>query len=177
MTLPKIVSLVALAVLSLAGRADAQSTANQVLPGTLSQSGCPSGQAPCFSPISSANPLSVLDSAVLAAITASAITPPLSVKGVAGTDGSTTVTAGGTAQNLFSGATPANGFAVCNPDASEVLWVSDTTTAAANATGSVMVPAGGSACYSVGVGPGRRPIQAVSVYGATTGHKITASSW
>ena len=117
------------------------------------------------------------DAAVLAAITSSAITPPLSVKGVAGADGSTTVTAGGTAQNLFSGATPANGFAVCNPDASEVLWVSDTTTAAANAAGSVMVPAGGSACYSVGVGPGRRPIQAVSVYGATTGHKITASSW
>src|SRR5438105_8368871 len=39
--------------------------------------------------------------------------------GHAGTDGSTTITAGGTAQNLFGGSTPARGFEVSNPNASE----------------------------------------------------------
>lgn len=91
-----------------------------------------------------------------------------------GVDGSTTITAGGTAQNLFSGATPTNGFSVGNPDASEDLWVSDSTTAAANGTGSIRVPANGG-LYETPVG--YKPVGAVSVVGATTGHKITARRW
>jgi hypothetical protein len=89
-------------------------------------------------------------------------------------DGSTTIATGGTAQNLFSGNTPANGFAVFNPDASEAMWVSDSHTAAANNTGSIYIaPLGG---YETPA-RGYRPIGPVSVIAATTGHKITARQW
>ena len=88
-------------------------------------------------------------------------------------DGSTTITAGGTAQTLFSGNTPANGWAVFNSDNAEALWVSDTTTAAANGTGSIYVPPLGG--YETA--KGYRPIGPVSIIGATTGHKFTARSW
>jgi hypothetical protein len=92
----------------------------------------------------------------------------------ASADGSTTITTGGTAQNLFSGNTPANGWAVYNPDASEALWVSDSTTAAANAVGSIYIPALGG--YET-PHRGYRPLGPVSIVGATTGHKITARRW
>jgi hypothetical protein len=91
-----------------------------------------------------------------------------------GVDGSATITAGGTAQNLFSAATPANGFEIGNPDASEDLWVSDSTTAAANGTGSYRVAANGGT-YTTPTG--YKPVGAVSIVGATTGHKITARKW
>jgi hypothetical protein len=94
--------------------------------------------------------------------------------GANGVDGSTTITTGGTAQNLFSGATPTNGFAIYNPDASNDLWVSDSTTSAANGTGSVRVQANGGGYETP---PGYKPIGAVSVFGATTGQKITARRW
>jgi hypothetical protein len=96
------------------------------------------------------------------------------IGGNTSTDGSTTITTGGTAQNLFSGSTPAHGFEVCNPGTTDDYWVSDSTTAAANNTGSYRVAANGG-CY---VSPlGRLPIQAVSIFAATTGDKITARSW
>jgi hypothetical protein len=98
---------------------------------------------------------------------------PMPVGGNPATDGSTTITAGGTAQNLFSGVTPPNGWSVSNPDSSEDLWVSDATMAAANGQGSIRVAAG--FVYETPVG--RKPAGAVSVIGATTGHKITASYW
>jgi hypothetical protein len=94
--------------------------------------------------------------------------------GQAGADGSTTVISGGVAQNLFSGTTPTNGFEICNPDASEDLWVSDSTTAAANNTGSYRVAANGGTYTTPN---GYKPIGAVSIIGATTGHKITARRW
>lgn len=96
------------------------------------------------------------------------------VSGNTSTDGSTTITAGGTAQNLFSGATPAHGFEICNPGTVDDLWVSDSTTAAANNTGSYRVALNGG-CYVTPAG--RLPIGAVSIVGATTGDKITARSW
>lgn len=94
--------------------------------------------------------------------------------GNSGVDGSTTISVGGTAQNLFSGVTPANGFEICNPDAAEDLWISDSTTAAANNTGSYRVgPNGGT--YTTP--SGYKPVGAVSVIAVTTGHKITARKW
>lgn len=93
---------------------------------------------------------------------------------VTATDGSTTITAGGTAQTLFGGTTPAHGFEVCDPGTTDDLWVSDSTTAAANNTGSFRVALNGG-CYVTP--PGRSPVGAVSVYGATTGDRITARSW
>ena len=87
--------------------------------------------------------------------------------------GDAAVTAGGTAQMLFSGATPPNGWKVANPDVAEELWVSDSTTAAPNGQGSTCLPAGGILTTE----PGEKPVGPVSVYGATTGHPITARSW
>lgn len=99
---------------------------------------------------------------------------PLPVEAIfAATDGSTTIATGGAAQNLFGGAVPANGFAVFNPDASDELWISDTVVAAINGQGSVLIPAG----YEYTVPAGRKPLAAVSVLSAKTGHKITASRW
>lgn len=89
-------------------------------------------------------------------------------------DGSTTITTGNTAQNLFGGAIPANGFAVYNPDPSNDLWISDSTTAAANGTGSIRVAANGGGYETP---PEYQPIGVVSIVGASTGQKITARRW
>lgn len=90
------------------------------------------------------------------------------------TDGSTTMTAGGTAQNLFGGTVPTNGYSIGNPDPTNDLWVSDTTTAVANGQGSIRVVANGG-YYATE--PGQKPIGAVSIVGAVTGQKITARRW
>ncbi len=92
----------------------------------------------------------------------------------AGVDGSTTIVAGGTAQTLFGGVTPTNGYEICNPDPIEDLWFSDTTTAAANGTGSFRIPANGGVYNTPNA---YKPAGAVSIVGATTGHKITARRW
>ena len=89
-------------------------------------------------------------------------------------DGSTTITAGGTAQTLFSSIVPVNGFAIYNPDPVNDLWVSDSTTALANGTGSVRVPANGG-WYETP--KGYSSVGAVSIVGAVTGQKITARRW
>lgn len=85
-----------------------------------------------------------------------------------------TIAAGGVAQNLFGGATPTNGWAIYNPDASNDLWVSDSTTAAANGQGSIKVAANGGGYETP---PGYKPSHAVSIIGAVTGQKITACRW
>jgi hypothetical protein len=96
------------------------------------------------------------------------------VAAIAATDGSTTITTGGTAQNLFGGTTPVNGFSIYNPHASSDLWVSDSGTAAANAAGSIRVPANGG-WYETPAG--QKPLGVVSIVGATTGQPITARRW
>jgi hypothetical protein len=89
-------------------------------------------------------------------------------------DGSTAITTGGTAQALFNGTIPANGFAIYNPDSSNDLWVSDSTTAAANGQGSIRVVANGGGYETP---QNYRPLGAVSIIGAVTGQKITARRW
>ena len=91
-----------------------------------------------------------------------------------GYDGSTTIITGGTAQNLFGGKTPSNGFAIYNPDAVNDLWVSDSTTAAVNGVGSVRVIANGGGYETP---PTYRPVGPVSIISASTGAKITARGW
>ncbi len=90
------------------------------------------------------------------------------------TSGDTSITAGGTAQNLFGGNTPTSGYAIYNPDASNDLWISDSTTAAANGQGSIRVPANGGGYETP---PSYKPVGAVSIIGGTTGQKITARRW
>lgn len=101
------------------------------------------------------------------AVTAS-ITP------AAATDGSTTITLGGTAQNILGGVAPVNGFAVYNSDATNDLWISETTTAAPNGVGSIRVAANGGG-YETPIT--RKPLGIVSIYGAVTGQKFTANKW
>lgn len=98
---------------------------------------------------------------------------PVTITPNAATDGSTTIVTGGTAQNLFSGVTPPNGFTVFNPDAAEDCWISDTATAAANNTGSILV----AHLTSYTSPTQRKPIGAVSIVCATSTHKLTASYW
>ena len=94
--------------------------------------------------------------------------------GTAGTAGDAAITTGGTAQTLFGGATPTNGFSVSNPDQSNDLWISDSATASPNGQGSIRVVANGGYYETP---PRYKPVGAVSVYGATTGQKITAREW
>lgn len=98
---------------------------------------------------------------------------PTVTVGRATTGGDASIAVGGTAQVLFAGATPANGWKICNPDPAEDLWVSDTGTAAPNGAGCYRVPAGGILTTE----PLEKPCGPVSVYGATTGHPITARAW
>lgn len=89
-------------------------------------------------------------------------------------DGSTTITSGGTAQLLFGGVVPPHGYAVFNPDSTNDLWISDSTTAAANGTGAIRCAANGGGYETP---PGVLPVGAVSIIGAVTGQKITARWW
>ena len=89
------------------------------------------------------------------------------------TDGSTTITLGGTAQNLFGGTVPVNGFRVSNPDATNDIWIADNgVTAVANGIGCERVVANGG-WYECPY----KPIGAISIVGAVTGQKITAVRW
>ena len=89
------------------------------------------------------------------------------------TDGSGTITTGGTAQTLFGGVVPVNGFAVYNPDVTD-LWISDSATASANGAGSILLVASGGGYETP---PGCKPCGAVSIISATTGAKFTAKRW
>lgn len=127
-------------------------TADQVIPGVLlpaPQTNCPIGY--CFVPYSSTNPMATVPS------------------GNQAVSCDATITTGGTAQNICGGTVPVNGFDIYNPDASEACWVSDSTTAAANASGSIYVAALGK--YETP--QGYKPIGVVSIVCATTGHKLT----
>lgn len=116
-------------------------------------------------------PITGVDGATIATV---ANPFPTKTASTALTDGSTTITAGGTAQNAFAAAAVVNGYEIVNPDPSEDLWISDTTTAVANGTGCIRVAANGGAYSSP---PGMAPSAAVSVVAATTGHKFTARRW
>lgn len=96
------------------------------------------------------------------------------VTGWLASDGSSTITTGGTAQNLFAGATPTHGYAIYNPDATNDLWVSESTTAAANAVGSIRVSSNGGAYETP---PNYKPFHAISIVGGVTGQKFTARQW
>lgn len=94
--------------------------------------------------------------------------------GQTATDASSTITLGGTAQNIIAAGLVINGFQVSNPDAANDLWVSWSTTALANGTGSHRVAANGGEYVS-----DFRPLGsvAISLVGAVTGQKFTATYW
>ncbi len=91
-----------------------------------------------------------------------------------GTDGSTTITLGGTAQQLFAGVAPPNGFEVINSDPVNDLWISDSAVAVANGVGSIRCAANGGGYYTP---QGYTPVGPLSIVGAVTGQKFTAKEW
>jgi hypothetical protein len=136
-------------------------------------------------PIQVQNPIRLFDNASNQQATIKpANTPPvatdpalvvaLSPNGATGADGSGAITLGGTAQALFSGATPANGFAVYNSNLSDDCWVSLSTTAAANAVGSIRIAANGGGYETP---PNMKPFHAVSIVCPTTGDAFTSIKW
>ena len=107
------------------------------------------------SPVGPQNPLPVVNTAASAA-----------------SDGSGTVAAGASAQSLFGGVVPANGFIVHN-NSSAALWVSDVGTAAAGRA-SIQIAANGGVFATPS---GYKPAGAVSLYGMTTGQAFAARRW
>ena len=106
-------------------------------------------------PVGAENPLPVINGAAAAA-----------------SDGSGTVAAGGSAQPLFGGIVPANGFLVQN-NSSAALWISDIGTASAGGA-SIQLDADG----GLFVTPcGYKPAGAVTLYGDATGQAFTARRW
>ena len=98
--------------------------------------------------------------------------PVVNTAGAAASDGSGTIAAGGSAQTLFGGAVPANGFLVQN-NSSAALWVCDTGTAS-NGGASIQIAANGGLFATPS---GYKPASAVSLYGGTTGQAFAARRW
>ena len=83
------------------------------------------------------------------------------------------ITLGGTAQYLFDGVIPLNGFEIFNPSATSSLWISKVGVAAPNASGSIEIAPG--ALYMT---PETYKVaKAISIYGDTTGQPFTAERW
>jgi hypothetical protein len=98
--------------------------------------------------------------------------PVINTAGAAASDGSGTVAAGGSAQTLFGGAVPVNGYLVQN-NSSAALWVSDVG-AASSGGASIQVAANGGVFATPS---GYKPAGAVSLFGATTGQAFAARKW
>lgn len=98
--------------------------------------------------------------------------PVINTAAAVASDGSGTVAAGGSAQTLFGGLVPINGFLVQN-NSSAALWVSDAGVASAGGASIQLAASGG-----VFVTPsGYKPAGAVSLFGATTGQAFAARRW
>ena len=86
-------------------------------------------------------------------------------------DGSGTITCGYSAQLLFGGVVPKNGYLVCN-NSPHPLYVSDVGAASGGGSAIHIAP------YTTFVTPpGYAPQQAVSLYGPTTGQSFAARRW
>jgi hypothetical protein len=109
--------------------------------------------------------------AVATPVQASAPLPVINTAGAAAVDGSGTITLGGTAQPLFAGAVPVNGFLVCN-NSSVLLYVSDAGTASAGGS-SIQIAVGATFVTPTGY----KPIGAVSIFGGTTSQPFAARRW
>jgi hypothetical protein len=107
------------------------------------------------SPVGAQNPLPVINTAASDAA-----------------DGSGSVATGSSAQTLFGGIIPANGFLVQN-NSNAVLWISDVGTASAGGA-SVQLAANGGTFITPS---GYKPAGAVSLYGASTGQAFAARRW
>jgi hypothetical protein len=97
--------------------------------------------------------------------------PVINTSGTVATDGSATVVAGGTAQTLFAGVVPINGYLVAN-NSSATVYVSDVGPATSGGA-SIPIPAG-----AVFMTPsGYKPAGAVSLWGGAMGQAFAARRW
>jgi hypothetical protein len=97
--------------------------------------------------------------------------PVINSAGNAAIDGSGTVVTGGTAQTLFGGVVPVNGYLVAN-NSSATLYVSDVGAAS---VGGASIPVGASAVFMTP--SGYRPSGPISLYGSVTGQAFAARRW
>lgn len=98
--------------------------------------------------------------------------PVINAAGAPASDGSGTVAAGGSAQTLFGGVVPANGFQVQN-NSSAALWICDVGVASAGGASMQLAANGGIYATPSSYKPGG----AVSLFGATTGQAFAARRW
>jgi hypothetical protein len=105
-------------------------------------------------PVSIAAPLPVINTAASVAV-----------------DGSGTVNAGGTAQTLFGGVVPVDGWLVANNSATAV-YVSDVGVAT---SGGASIPIAPGAVFATP--SGYKPAGPVSLYGTTSGQSFAARRW
>ena len=98
--------------------------------------------------------------------------PVINTAGVVASDGSGTLATGGSAQTLFGGIVPANGFIVQN-NSSAALWISDVGVASAGGASIQLAANGGLFATPAG----DKPAGAVSLFGATTGKGFAARRW
>jgi hypothetical protein len=98
--------------------------------------------------------------------------PVINTAGAVASDGSGAVSTGGSAQALFGGLVPVNGFVVQN-NSSAALWISDVGVASAGGA-SIQLAANGGLFATPS---GYKPAGAVSLYGATTGQGFAARRW
>jgi hypothetical protein len=98
--------------------------------------------------------------------------PVINTAGAVASDGSGTLATGGSAQTLFGGIVPSNGFLVQN-NSSAALWLSDAGTASAGGA-SIQLAANGGIFATPS---GYKPAGAVSIFGATTGQAFAGRRW
>jgi hypothetical protein len=104
-------------------------------------------------------------------VSATAPLPVINTAGSTAIDGSGTVSAGGTAQTLFGGVVPVDGWLVAN-NSSATIYVSDVGAAVA---GGASIPIAPGAVFATP--SGYKPAGPVSVFGATTGQAFAARRW
>ena len=98
--------------------------------------------------------------------------PVINAAGAVASDGSGTVATGGSAQSLFGGIVPVNGFVVQNNSVA-ALWISDVGVASAGGA-SIQIAANGGVFATPS---GYKPAGAVSLFGATSGQVFAARRW
>ncbi len=104
-------------------------------------------------------------------VSAAAPLPVINAAGPLASDGSGTVVAGGTAQAVFGGIVPVNGWLVAN-NSLQMLYVCDVGAAT---SGGASIPVAPGAVFATP--SGYKPAGAVSLFGGTTGQQYAARRW
>jgi hypothetical protein len=115
-------------------------------------------------------PASII-SGVATPVSIAAPLPVINTAGSAAIDGSGTISSGGTAQTLFGGVVPIDGWLVAN-NSPTALYVSDVGTAT---SGGASIPIAAGVVFATP--SGYKPAGPVSLYGATTGQAFAARRW